>query len=742
MTASIETWRAYGRLLARLYPNLHHAMLAGADGRVLWTGDAQAAALLQPTLAILASSGSNRQRNIDGLLDLDAAPVARYGFRVRGELGEVLGFVLLTATPESAPHAALAQVHASIRPALDCLQMEFTACVARGELRPILADDSRNLGLYEQLSAGAGTKGEMELGEIARLALERLPGSFAAMLIPDYDLTLCRAPPDRPPGIEAAVLAQLHRHLLTRARLHGCTLVINLLSLEEPKAPLPYKALSSPLRDELGRVVGVLAVFRAQTGADFQFQDAEVLELLARKADQITRADFDSATGLLTAAAFAAQTASLLTAAGSAPACGLLYIDIDQLNVVNENHGRVAGDEVIQGVASLLARRRQGKALAARLGGDRFAMLVPGCGIEPAARIAEELRAAALKLSGQRAQQSLQVSLSIGVARIAAGEALPVGALAEAEDACRAAKERGRNRVEVCEGSAEARARHAADFPGAAATALATGSLELLAQPILPLGAAPSDPRFEILLRMRNPDGSRLGPGQRAAAAGAPELARRIDRWIVEQSVSRLQACREVLRRHPARFSLSLSGASLADAQFWDSLQCLLRGSGLEPGTLSFDVPEAAVSGHLGRTAARMSQLRALGATFTLSDFGRRPASLAALDALPVSSVKLRGSLSRHLPVDPRSRSTVLAIATLAQAAGLETIATQIETDAIRARAVQLGVDYGQGHFIGKPLALDDALADLPLYACFATSTGLFDAPPSAAFTAARAANH
>ena len=52
---------------------------------------------------------------------------------------------------------------------------------------------------------------------------------------------------------------------------------------------------------------------------------------------------------------------------------------------------------------------------------------------------------------------------------------------------------------------------------------------------------------------------------------------------------------------------------------------------------------------------------------------------------------------------------------------------THVETDAIRACAAQLGVDYGQGFFIGKPLALDDAIHDLPLYSCFATSTGLFD---------------
>jgi EAL domain-containing protein (putative c-di-GMP-specific phosphodiesterase class I) len=69
----------------------------------------------------------------------------------------------------------------------------------------------------------------------------------------------------------------------------------------------------------------------------------------------------------------------------------------------------------------------------------------------------------------------------------------------------------------------------------------------------------------------------------------------------------------------------------------------------------------------------------------------------------------------------------VLAIVKLAGAFGLETVACHVETDAIGACAAQLGVDYGQGFFIGKPMAMDDVVHDLPLYSCFATSTGLYD---------------
>jgi diguanylate cyclase (GGDEF)-like protein len=730
MAASLETWQSYGALLERLFPRIQHSVIAGGDGANLWASAPEAAAQLQQTMAILASSGTNRHSEIDGLLDLHSAPTAHYGFRVRGALGEVLGFVLIATKPDSAGPAELGMVHAQIKPALDCLQSELSARAAIGELHANLADNSRNLDLFQRLSEAGLSGGSVSLGEIPELALEYLPGMLAAVLVPDRNLTICRASSAQSREIEAGVLTQLHRHLMTRAQLHGCTLVANRLSLDGSKAPLPYKAISTPIRDDLRRVVGVLAVFRLDTDRDFQLRDAEVLELLARKAAQIVRTSFDGATGLLTQAAFVTQTQAKLAAQpGRSNAFGLLYIDIDQLNVVNENHGMPVGDEVIRSVAGLLCRRNFEGGLIARIAGDRFAMFVPACGIEQAARIAEDLRAAAVRLSGARGEKPLLVSLSIGVARIADSDRQLEHAMAAAEFACRTAKERGRNRVEVFYGGSTAspnaspQGRAAANFQSQVAAALACDSLELLAQPILPLGSTPADPRFEIQLRMRASDGTRLGFEKLMNPAACPTLARNIDRWIIEQSFARLSACRTLLREHPAKFSLNLSAASLVDDEFWLMAEHLVRTSRIDPELLSFEFPEEAALGQIARIAPYMLRLGEQGITFTVDNFGRGIGSLSNLNSLPVSCIKIDGAFSRDLVENPRSQSMVVAITKLAQA-----------FDAIRAKAAQLGVDFGQGFFIGKPLSLDDAIGDLPLYSCFATSTGLFDGlPPKAA---------
>jgi len=738
MSASIETWKSYAQLLVRLSPSISHILFANADGVSWWSSDPSDACRARHALALLMGSHASRSSEIDGLASAEHGAESHYGFRIRGALGELLGFVVI-ALPQAEAHPDLGSVHGSIKPALDCLQSELSARAAHaaahaaiGELQENLADHTRELDLFQRLSEAAATEGLESLGQIPTLANEHLSGAVAAILLPDRNLTICRRRSGQPYGIESEVLAQMHRHLMTRAQLHGCTLVANHLALDGSNAAVPYKAISTPIRDET-RVIGVLAVFRVDTDGDFQLRDAEALELLARKAAQIIRSSFDPMTGLLTAAAFRTQTAARLAAQDcGASTHGLLYVDIDQLNVVNENHGMHVGDEVIQSVAGLLCRRAREGTLVARLGGDRFNMFLPGCGIEPAARIAEELRSAAIRLSGARGDKPLLVSLSIGVSRLGDRDRRLDHAMAAAEHACRTAKERGRNRVEVFYGNEQSSGgeRSTSSFAAQAGAALASDAFELLAQPILPLRSAPADPRFEILLRMRSADGTRLGLEKLADAAICQDLARGIDRWVIEHAIERLATCRHVLRQHPAKFSLNLSVASLADGEFWRMLEDLVRTSRIEPETLGFEFPEEAASAHLGTIAPLMCRLREQGISFALDHFGRGIGSLSHLNSLPVSCIKIDGSFSRDLLDSPKSQSMVVAITKLANAFGLETVAGHVETDAIRARAAQLGVDYGQGFFIGKPLALDDVIRDLPLYACFATSTGLFDPGP------------
>jgi EAL domain-containing protein (putative c-di-GMP-specific phosphodiesterase class I) len=148
-------------------------------------------------------------------------------------------------------------------------------------------------------------------------------------------------------------------------------------------------------------------------------------------------------------------------------------------------------------------------------------------------------------------------------------------------------------------------------------------------------------------------------------------------------------------------------------------LERLLRSADLPPGTLAFEFGEDAALSQAAALPGHLHRLRAVGVRFAIDGFGRGIGSLTNLASLPLACIKLDGALSRDLDRSPRSRSMALAITRLAQGFGLETVVTQVETDAIRACAAAIGIDFGQGFFIGRLRDLDDALRELPLYSCF-----------------------
>ena len=95
MTASVETWKSYARLLARLSPRISHILFASADGTSWWSSDPASSSRVQYALSLLLSEPSVRDREIDGLMETQDSAESRYGFRLRGALGELAGLLVI-----------------------------------------------------------------------------------------------------------------------------------------------------------------------------------------------------------------------------------------------------------------------------------------------------------------------------------------------------------------------------------------------------------------------------------------------------------------------------------------------------------------------------------------------------------------------------------------------------------------------------------------------------------------------
>ena len=142
-------------------------------------------------------------------------------------------------------------------------------------------------------------------------------------------------------------------------------------------------------------------------------------------------------------------------------------------------------------------------------------------------------------------------------------------------------------------------------------------------------------------------------------------------------------------------------------------METTLREAGLPLELLSFEVTETAAVANIVRAEALIRRLRELGCAVALDDFGRGLSSLTYLKTLPVNYLKIDGSFVRDVVADERSHAMLSAIVQLARAMGLETVAECVESDAIRQAIQALGVSYGQGFSIGRPVPLDKVLGAL-----------------------------
>jgi diguanylate cyclase (GGDEF)-like protein len=508
-----------------------------------------------------------------------------------------------------------------------------------------------------------------------------------------------------------------HRKLLALAQAQREPAVLNETQSAAAPEAFAYRVLCCALRSRAGRVIGMLALLREASADAFSERDAHIAEILARKAIGVIESSYDPLSGLYTRQAFEQRVRAALADRKAAQPWCALYIDVDQLHAINEKSGMHVGDALLGQLGELIRQRLPMGAFGARISGDRFVVLLPAA-LTDAERFAESLREGAEHLALLQGEARLPVSISVGVALMDATAAELAHVFAAAETACKAAKDRGRNRVEVHKPSDVSIVRRFADIGVAdrLRAAIDEGRLHLDAQLILPFASAESArPHYELLLRMKDESGKTVGPDSFLSAATRYQMMPVIDRWVVNHVIAALQPRATVLEGKALGFAINISGQSLNDDAFGDLLLERVAGSGLDPELLCFEITENATVANLARAEILMRRLRQLGCGVALDDFGTGLSSLSCLRQLPVTMLKIDGSFVRDVLKDARAESMVRAIAQLARSMSIATVAEYIETEAISIRIAELGVDYGQGFAIGRPIPLEDLLTELPL---------------------------
>ena len=459
---------------------------------------------------------------------------------------------------------------------------------------------------------------------------------------------------------------------------------------------LAIQETSTPIRNREGVAIGAVIVF------------GDVTKERRLKRALSYQASHDALTGLINRREFDSRLETAVTAAQRGEGeYVLLYVDLDQFKVVNDTCGHSAGDRLLRDITSLLQTRVRASDTIARLGGDEFGLLLERCSLEQAERVADSIRQA---IHGYRflwGANSLSVGASIGVVRIARETTSAASVLSAADIACYAAKDGGRNRVQIYERDHGTNRHREMQWVGRIARAVEDERLELYAQRIVGISAlAGNTPFFELMVRLREEDGTLVPPNEFIPAAERYNVMVMVDRWVVNRAVEMLERCSRQGRRMPL-VAVNLSGTSINDEDFLEFVMTRL-GNDQVARALCFEITETAAVASLSKATYFMRELKARGCRFALDDFGSGVSSFVYLKTLPVDFLKIDGHFAAHVASDPVDRSMVDAIAKIGRAMEVATIAEKVESVEVLEALKEIGVDYVQGFYLAEPCAIEE----------------------------------
>jgi len=380
----------------------------------------------------------------------------------------------------------------------------------------------------------------------------------------------------------------------------------------------------------------------------------------------------------------------------------LLLIDLDHLKLVNDTAGHAAGDQIIVQVAGLLKRASRDQDLLARISGDEFAVAYSAMdekqGIDKAHELLERINALKPKYGGR----ALNISASVGAVTFPAQGKIPVELLAKADAAMSAAKTTGRNRVHLYNETDMMRERmdNQLVWKDRLLEALERDALHLVFQPIVSVTSGQTH-HYEVLVRMRESDGTLIAPGKFIPAAEQFGLIQRVDQQMVSKAIRHLAELPAAMGN--VGFSVNLSGLSVGSQDMYQLIEREVRESGVEPTRITFEITETAACEQLNSAMEFIQKIRRLGCRISLDDFGVGFSSFSYLKHLRADILKIDGSFIRDIHNNNADQLFVKALVDVARGMGMRTIAEFVENEQVFERVRSLGVDYVQGYYLGKP---------------------------------------
>jgi diguanylate cyclase (GGDEF)-like protein/PAS domain S-box-containing protein len=423
-------------------------------------------------------------------------------------------------------------------------------------------------------------------------------------------------------------------------------------------------------------------------------------------------ANRDPLTGLFNRRRFREELAREVAAARRRDEGGaLLIFDIDSFKDINDSLGHPAGDSLLARMGEHLEGRIRATDTLARIGGDEFALILPGCDMGEARAIAEQLvRDLAKGPSATIGGRERPVTAGVGVAPFGPGaERNAEELLVEADLAMYRAKGMGPGNVEVFDEQMRGQLATRMEIEGELREALELGHLVLHYQPItslpdgVPIGC-------EALVRWDHPERGMMPPAHFIPVAEDSGLIVEVGAWVLEQACRQAEAWRQ--RGRHLHVSVNVSPVQLLRDDIALLVTKTLQATGLPPQLLYVEVTESSLIEDAGRIAPALQVLRDLGVKIAIDDFGGGSSSLSYLSVLPVDLIKVDRLFIDGLPDSSDDRAIVSAVLSLAAELDLAVVAEGVENDRQHWALQEMGCRLGQGFLYAKPRSADELEAD------------------------------
>lgn len=387
-----------------------------------------------------------------------------------------------------------------------------------------------------------------------------------------------------------------------------------------------------------------------------------------------------------------------------------IVIDLDKFKAVNDICGHAAGDVLLKQIAYMIKNAAGEQNLTARLGGDEFAVVMYDTDTAEMTKAVEGLLDNIRKFNFTWEDKVFNVGMSIGAFEIDRPGLDRLTVFSAADRACYIAKKKGGNRLHVytVEDKELSDRQEEASMMPVITDAFENDRFFLVYQPIRALGDATMASAYEVFVRLRMKDGTVLEPEAFLSSAERYNKLLQLDQWVIHDFCRNYYAVKEKFGGDKTtQFHINLTGVSMNSDQFYQFISDEFEKYGIAPESVCFEVTENCAVTNFVEVTTLMKNLKSLGCSFAIDDFGIGMSSFMYLKQLPVDMVKIDGNFVSQMDKSPIDAAVVRTINEVAHLLGIKTVAECVENQAVLEAVTALGIDYAQGDAIMKPETVD-----------------------------------